>query len=67
MSSWSPGKALAQIEKEIILEALNYFNNNRTHAARDLGISLRTIRNKLSEYRDDKDWDFSKAELTCES
>lgn len=42
---------LAQMEKDLIFAALKRCNNNRTHAARMIGISLRTLRNKLSEYR----------------
>jgi len=39
--------ALADLERMAILEALRRVNGNRTHAARLLGISLRTLRNKL--------------------
>jgi len=42
---------LAQLEKQHILEALAHCNNNRTHAARLLDISVRTLRNKLNEYK----------------
>lgn len=42
---------LEQVEKDLIFAALKRCNNNRTHAARMIGISLRTLRNKLSEYR----------------
>ena len=35
-----------------VLEALRRVRGNRTHAARLLGISLRTLRNKLREYRE---------------
>lgn len=38
-------------EKALILKALNRTNGNRTHAAKTLGISVRTLRNKLQEYR----------------
>ena len=43
--------ALHEMEKEHILEVLEAFNNNRTHTAKALGISVRTLRNKLSEYQ----------------
>ncbi|HAM71984.1 MAG TPA: sigma-54-dependent Fis family transcriptional regulator [Verrucomicrobiales bacterium] len=42
---------LEQVEKDLIFAALQRCNNNRTHAARMIGISLRTLRNKLSLYR----------------
>jgi two-component system response regulator FlrC len=49
--SWSPGKTLDDIERNVILEALTYHQGNRTHTARALGISIRTLRNKLADYR----------------
>jgi DNA-binding NtrC family response regulator len=41
---------LAEIEKRHIFAALEKTGQNRTHAAKLLGISVRTLRNKLSEY-----------------
>ncbi len=41
---------LAQVEKRTILETLAQLKNNRSAAARKLGISVRTLRNKLKEY-----------------
>jgi transcriptional regulator with PAS, ATPase and Fis domain len=41
---------LAEMEKRHILAALEKTKQNRTHAARVLGISIRTLRNKLNEY-----------------
>lgn len=49
--SWAPGKTLDDIERNVILEALTYHSGNRTHTARALGISIRTLRNKLADYR----------------
>jgi DNA-binding NtrC family response regulator len=43
--------ALADIEKEHILHVLEVCVGNRTRAAEALGISIRTLRNKLNEYR----------------
>ena len=43
--------ALADLERMAILEALRRVHGNRTHAARLLGISLRTLRNKLRVLR----------------
>jgi DNA-binding NtrC family response regulator len=42
---------LEEIEKRHILAALRHTNANRTRAAALLGISIRTLRNKLQEYR----------------
>ena len=42
--------SLAEIEKRHIFAALEKTGQNRTHAAKLLGISVRTLRNKLSEY-----------------
>ena len=38
------------MEKTLILDTLNHCLGNRTHAANILGISIRTLRNKLNEY-----------------
>ena len=45
------GVTIADMERELILKTLDRTNQNRTHAARLLGISIRTLRNKLHEYR----------------
>jgi len=50
-ASWLPGETLDAIEKNVILEALKYHHGNRTHTAKALGISIRTLRNKLADYR----------------
>jgi transcriptional regulator with PAS, ATPase and Fis domain len=50
-NNWSPGSTLNDIERSVILAALQYHSGNRTHTARALGISIRTLRNKLSDYR----------------
>ena len=42
---------LWEAERALILETLNQSGGNRTHSARRLGISIRTLRNKLREYR----------------
>ena len=46
-----PGRTVHEVEKSLILETLRETDNNRTQAAKLLGISIRTLRNKLSEYR----------------
>lgn len=42
---------LKEMEKKMIMRALNDSSGNRTHAANVLGISVRTLRNKLNEYK----------------
>jgi two-component system response regulator FlrC len=42
---------LRDMEKRMIFQALQDHHGNRTHAARILGISVRTLRNKLHEYQ----------------
>jgi DNA-binding NtrC family response regulator len=41
---------LAELEKQHIFATLRHCNGNRTHAAKMLNISIRTMRNKLHEY-----------------
>jgi len=45
------GATLRDVERQMILHALQKTDNNRTHAAKMLGVSVRTLRNKLHEYR----------------
>ncbi len=45
------GLTLDEVEKKHILDTLVVYKHNRTQAAKALGISLRTLRNKLSQYR----------------
>lgn len=47
---WHPGITLADLEKQAILRALRFYNNNKTHTASSLGISVRTLQYKLNEY-----------------
>ncbi|GJE73313.1 sigma-54-dependent transcriptional regulator FlbD [Methylorubrum podarium] len=44
------GRTVAEVERDLILDTLDHCLGNRTHAARILGISIRTLRNKLNEY-----------------
>jgi DNA-binding NtrC family response regulator len=46
----APVQPLHEIERLAILGALENFGNNKTHAARALGISLKTLHNKLKRY-----------------
>lgn len=45
------GMPLHELEKKHILETLAKLNYNRTKTAQTLGISIRTLRNKLNEYK----------------
>ncbi len=40
------------MEQQLILDTLSHCLGNRTHAANILGISIRTLRNKLKEYNE---------------
>ncbi len=44
------GQTVAEMEQSLILDTLVHCLGNRTHAANILGISIRTLRNKLNEY-----------------
>jgi DNA-binding NtrC family response regulator len=46
------GQTVAEVEQQLILDTLTHCSGNRTHAATILGISIRTLRNKLKEYGD---------------
>ncbi len=45
------GRRMEDVERELIIETLSHCLGNRTRAAELLGISIRTLRNKLQEYR----------------
>lgn len=57
------GRTIASVEKELILNTLEHCSGNRTHAANILGISIRTLRNKLKEYSESTQFDSS---VSCE-
>jgi two-component system response regulator FlrC len=46
-----PPPTLRELERSAISQALEHTEGNRTHAAKLLGISVRTLRNKLNEYK----------------
>ncbi len=48
----APTGTIWEMERALILRTLEAHNSNRTHAAKALGISIRTLRNKLREYRE---------------
>ena len=51
--SFTNSKPIREMEREIILGALEAHHGNRTHTAKALGMSLRTLRHKLKQYRED--------------
>ena len=44
--------SLKEMEQQMIFKTLDETEGNRTHAAKILGISVRTLRNKLNEYKE---------------
>ncbi|MCR6671742.1 sigma-54 dependent transcriptional regulator [Devosia ginsengisoli] len=53
MSAALVGRTVADVERDLILDTLDHTLGNRTHAANILGISIRTLRNKLNQYADE--------------
>ena len=47
------GRTVADVERDLILQTLDHCLGNRTHASNILGISIRTLRNKLNQYSDE--------------
>lgn len=47
------GRTVADVERDLIIDTLSHCLGNRTQAANVLGISIRTLRNKLKLYADD--------------
>ena len=50
MDEYDPSMTLYELEKRHIIKALNYFEGNKTQAANALGITIKTLYNKLHEY-----------------
>ena len=48
------GSTIEAIERELVLQTLARCHGNRTHAARVLGLSVRTMRNKIRQYGTDR-------------
>ncbi len=47
------GRTISDVERDMILNTLDHCLGNRTQAANILGISIRTLRNKLNQYKDE--------------
>lgn len=48
-----PGMALADVEKQVILSTLKRMGDDKKRAAELLGVSIKTLYNKLKQYRDE--------------
>jgi DNA-binding NtrC family response regulator len=44
------GATVGEVERELVLQTLARCDGNRTRAARVLGVSVRTLRNKIRQY-----------------
>jgi DNA-binding NtrC family response regulator len=47
------GRKMSDVERDLIIDTVYHCLGNRTHAANILGISIRTLRNKLKQYSED--------------
>jgi len=47
------GRKMSEVERDLIINTVFHCLGNRTHAANILGISIRTLRNKLKQYSED--------------
>ncbi len=54
MIMWSPGVTLEGIEQQVIIKAYAFYRKNKTATAQSLGISIRTLDNKLEKYEADQ-------------
>ena len=50
LARWLVGSPLREVERDLVLETLANTYGNRTVSARLLGMSVRTLRNKITEY-----------------
>ena len=50
LARWLVGAPIREVERDLILETLANTHGNRTASARLLGVSVRTLRNKITEY-----------------
>jgi DNA-binding NtrC family response regulator len=49
----APGTSLADVERQLITRTVNHWSRNKKEAARILGISAKTLYNRLKEYDHD--------------
>jgi DNA-binding NtrC family response regulator len=50
LAGWLVGSSLRDVERDLVLVTLSHTRGNRTAAAQLLGVSVRTLRNKIVEY-----------------
>jgi DNA-binding NtrC family response regulator len=50
LTRWLVGLPVRDVERDLVLETLASTRGNRTASARVLGMSVRTLRNKIAEY-----------------
>jgi DNA-binding NtrC family response regulator len=50
LARWLVGSPLSVVERDLVLETLAHTHGNRTLSAQLLGLSVRTLRNKITEY-----------------
>ena len=50
MINFQSGMTLARLEREAIEAAMKFYRGNKTHVALALGVSVKTIQNKVSQY-----------------
>ena len=50
LARWLVGSPIRDVERDLVLETLANTHGNRTASARLLGVSVRTLRNKITEY-----------------
>jgi DNA-binding NtrC family response regulator len=50
LARWLVGSPVSVVERELVLETLAHTHGKRTLSAQLLGLSVRTLRNKITEY-----------------
>ena len=50
LARWLVGSPIREVERDLVLETLANTSGNRTETARLLGVSIRTLRNRITEY-----------------
>jgi DNA-binding NtrC family response regulator len=53
LARWLVGSPIRDVERDLVLETLANTSGNRTETARLLGVSIRTLRNRITEYAAD--------------